>query len=706
VLVVVLLGVAALAGLTFYVYNAGAQINRRLEMQDAADAVARSGAAWMARSMNNVAMNNVAQARMLALVPVLDALILSTDIAFSELDEWIGDNAYGSTEGRPIRGLTYMVQGLEGPISELDRESREKIRAGLKAILGRLKRQRAILAPIRELAGTIERATNWSIRGVGGVPPHGHLWRAAAALDAYSESIVASAGLLAQANAVRFGRENGCDAAFVVPVMPQLPAVRGKFEDFQHVLRKRLSVNLEAGNASVAKTLGSVGGAIPNPVWPYRLGPWARFFEHPGWYPNFARLGGKRGWREAMRRRILRGYGPKRTIVIEPREGRKIIGPSAGGGRAGSPASRGYGHRAGQVVERADPIYEEEVIGYKTFGPYHWAKKWVIDYASRSFAQGRANLGDTRFVEYFNKNAETKLKYMFSLNPKIEEMHRPQWRTDLAEAVRIAEDPLSRITLTKYYYIEVIYKTKGATKTVTSHNLSNPVTKEFSGWAAPEELRSKVFGNSPDVSEALKLGSLPMWKFTAQGKEVLYRPDGSVKEEWPLEFVWYFIFGGIDVGGTSKITNPCERDPLDRMPAPWVLNPGAIARYTPDPDFADYKKFPRSKRRDNFAFLGIVRKETRAPFWSAMFSSHNPLESIVAVAQAKVLNNQSWDLWTQDWQAQLTSVKLWEEWVDRADEGIGQAGSTGGLVSPDEVERMRDYMHNLGGYMAEDYLTH
>ncbi|MHC4982797.1 MAG: hypothetical protein ACYTF6_06475, partial [Planctomycetota bacterium] len=59
-----------------------------------------------------------------------------------------------------------------------------------------------------------------------------------------------------------------------------------------------------------------------------------------------------------------------------------------------------------------------------------------------------------------------------------------------------------------------------------------------------------------------------------------------------------------------------------------------------------------------------------------------------------------------DWQVQLTSVKLWEEWVDRADEGIGQAGATGGLVSPDEVERLRDYMQNLGGYMAEDYLTH
>ena len=82
------LGIAVLAGMAFYVYNTGAQVNDRLAMQDAADSAAISGTVWMARSMNTVAMNNVAQAKLLASVVVLDSLPLATEMSLTEATAW------------------------------------------------------------------------------------------------------------------------------------------------------------------------------------------------------------------------------------------------------------------------------------------------------------------------------------------------------------------------------------------------------------------------------------------------------------------------------------------------------------------------------------------------------------------------------------------------------------------------------------------
>ncbi len=88
ILVIILLGTAVLASLIFYVINVGDTINTKVAMQNAADSTAIAGAAWMAKSFNIIAMNNVAQSRMIAIVPVVDALPLSTRMAYTEIKAW------------------------------------------------------------------------------------------------------------------------------------------------------------------------------------------------------------------------------------------------------------------------------------------------------------------------------------------------------------------------------------------------------------------------------------------------------------------------------------------------------------------------------------------------------------------------------------------------------------------------------------------
>jgi hypothetical protein len=553
-----------------------------------------------------------------------------------------------------------------------------------------------VCAPVREIGATIENATTWSIRGAGGLPPHGRLWRAAVALDEFSQATVASAGVLAQANAVRFGRYNQADVAFVAPVLPELPAERGRLADFAKPLRGRLRVDLVAKTAATENT-SDYGGAIPHAAWPHRLGPWARLFPRPGWYPYYGHRG-RLGWRHDWGVRVPTGPARSRQVHIRrsPREGKRITGPTAGGGRAGHAASRGQGWRRGvdKVVTRTWQPTKFMPRGYTTYGPYYWMRRWMQGYIGE-------DLPDARYREYYDKILDTKLKYMFGpVHPPLEVMHQPMWWTDLDQAREIGEDPDSRCNVTKYYYIEVIYRLQGTQRSITSHNLDSPVAQEYAGWVAPEDLHRKAFKSDPEVTFVGRLGALPMWKFTAEGHETTFSPEGEVTGEYTVQFEWYFIFGGLDAGGDVAIRNPCNWDELDGVPAPTMLTEAARLAYDPDPN--------APPRFQTYSMLGVARRQTHAPFWRRRFANDNPLGAIVTVAQAKIFNNTSWDLWTQDWQAQLNTVSDWAYWADElGTRGVYQAPLTNGMVFANDVQEIADYMWNLAHYeMTDTYLTH
>jgi hypothetical protein len=97
VLVVVLIGMTLLVGLVFFVFNLGDQVNRRLDMQNAADAAAASGAGWQARSLNLAAMTNTGQAKMIATALALDAVPLAAELALIELQtSTVVDDGYAT----------------------------------------------------------------------------------------------------------------------------------------------------------------------------------------------------------------------------------------------------------------------------------------------------------------------------------------------------------------------------------------------------------------------------------------------------------------------------------------------------------------------------------------------------------------------------------------------------------------------------------
>jgi len=99
-----------------------------------------------------------------------------------------------------------------------------------------------------------------------------------------------------------------------------------------------------------------------------------------------------------------------------------------------------------------------------------------------------------------------------------------------------------------------------------------------------------------------------------------------------------------------------------------------------------------------------------APFWPSRFKTISPIDGTLAVAQAKVFNNKSFGLWTQDWQVQLMPVTRIvpqgdnESWVSMLQAGIGDAGAAN--VSPDELEIALKYLSCLDPEMATIFMNH
>ncbi len=651
-----LLALTLLVGLVFYVYNVGTVVNRRLAVQNAADATAVSGAAWMARSMNVIALNNVAQARMLALVAVLDSLPQASRMAHEEVSAWIR-----CLDDQLARGGTLDWQW----------GARDLILEGLNSVRNRLVDERDILAVLdQQLNGggfDMAAVTHWSLGGGG---PDGALWRAAVAMSDFSDAAALSAGALAQANAVRFGKSNPVETAFLAPVLPEMPAVRGSFANFQPVLEGKEQV--VSDGASVAAT-GGAGGAIPDGVWPHRLGPWARLFR----------------WRDELREAVAWEYVP-------PESGPRVRGGrgsvNIGGRRTGSSAVQS-GAQGGQWR-----VSQWQVIGYTTYGPYAWALRRITDHCVGD-SDNPGELRDALFHRYVQQISRIKLDYMFGPH-ELKQIHRPEWIVDYAEARRQASADASKIRRTMFYLVEIAssvppgpgWLAPGTYRT----NGDEPLAIWTRRWTDPERWGVPTIGEhvwkdqyTYETEYDEEIGIFPE-------REDPNDPDSPLKYH-TVYMVAYYVWGGIDIGPDEDVRNPCNWSDGATLPHPLLLDTSQ-GDYDPALPEAD-----AGVRRQLFTFLGVASQADRAPAWPQQFSSASPVNSVVAVAQAELFNNTSWDLWTQDWQAQLVPVTQWDDWVRRLELGVAQAGLTDGQVSEQDVGDMHDYMMRMNREFVELY---
>jgi hypothetical protein len=693
VLLLALIGMLGLMGLLFYVVNVGDQFVRRTELQDSADAAAAAGAGHLARSMNVIALNNCTEARMLAMVPIFDSAPLATEMALNEVDAWLV-----GLDAQLQRGLPDSPQG--------------SLEAGIKALRDRMEVQQEILKKFDDVINhstfDMRQTTFWRTGGIGGPPPHGALWRTAAAMEAFSQATWASAPALAQDNAIRFGRVNGIrdisqdrdhgqiveDMLVVMfPVVPAFPAREGEFMDFQPVLDGEIRVRYED---TIMEPSGRNGGGIPDFEYPHRLGPWAKLFSQGTWRDRW--------------------YEYNSGTYVPGSQTRGSDGTVGGGRRVGGSARGGTtGYWVGGWAR---------LVGYRTLGPYELMLRHLEYYAnddwySRQGVQGvrYGELSDTFFYEYMRKLSDIKLRYMFEIPDSLSVTHYPVWvHTDDYEAAKnlatggVALPPGSvvpDVERTLLYKIEfassvpdtsVHYQDTGTYRT----NDGYPLAIWIAGWYDPEDHKLTRIADyvwmeeyTYQTTEDRKIGIHP-------------RREDPADPDSPLEFqsVYvkaYYVWGGIDVGGEVDVRNPCNYTSMDSLPVPILFDPGVADEYDYDPDNPDPDE---GARRDHYTFMGVSWiRERNAKNWGDLYYDNSPDRSAVAAAQAKLFNNSSWDLWTADWQVQLAPVTRWDEWTRSSIDGQVYVGGIE-LINPEFYDRLVQYMSSLSPVMADRYFNH
>ncbi|MCY2927083.1 MAG: hypothetical protein NT031_16950, partial [Planctomycetota bacterium] len=488
VLAIVILCVPILVGFVFYVYNTGEQINNRLVLQGAADSTAVSCGVWMARSMNVVAMNNVAQTRLIALLLTMDSMPLAAEMAVAEetqknrladaLEKW-------KTVGPPFtpyerenffrQGLAELYRQLsEGNLGTNGGQHYDQDQLELLKII-----DKAFEAPeerVKENGYNVKDSTQWE---------NGAIWQAVLALDEFSQVTADTAGFFAQQNAVAHGKDNSAKSAFLVPLQPKFPGYRGTWNHFGPVFLDQIEIHNDVRHVPPvewhtvhqsnlvnrlkasddiprdARLVDVHGGAIPDFAWPHRIGPFARVYM----------------WRDYA--------------------------------------------LADNGLPWWDPGQQRWSAGYWTYGPMENALRLVLGQFG-----GRQHMGSTdtsRFEFHLRTIAKVKLAYLFGLPAPKSIQYADKWITDYDEAEKFADahakDVPNPVMATRYYEV-------GVTSTVKWDDSAH--------WMKTYEARQP---------EDTKVGTEPFtpkrwhsWQLNSPPPEAVWQSLGNAKVQ-PL-FLW------------------------------------------------------------------------------------------------------------------------------------------------------------------------
>jgi len=633
VMIIVLLGIILLTSLVLFVLNIGDQVNRRVSAQNAADATAAAGATWVARSLNTVARNNVTMTRCIALVNVLDSLPQAV--------------SYTRHEQTAMRDAL-QAQLRRGVSNQGPRRLNRELRAALEEFLDELNGELEQIEPVDEMLEGVDVARITHYRGGSG-----RLWRAMVALDEMNQTVMREMPTLAQDVAVDGGamslRDERGASAFVLPVEPRVPWRRGEFDDFRDPVRY---------------------GTLPDDVDDPRTnrGPYDAVF---GWHDPIPE---ERAWEAGSSDTAEAGSGSVPVGSDSIDQGRWVDGP---------------------------------IVAYHTWGTHGHLLRRVNWFVWDHMRNARLN-------RWVRRLANAKRDYLWPSDDDanaaaptapaigaLDTVVEPNWVIDWARALEIAASAPERIKETAFIAVEIKsryprgdarFLEPGTWAWVTDDwprpRLRQPHIVRVRGWEDPRQWTS-----DPEVAveKVVDHGWRDTWNGPSPSYTVWFdheigigpAVDGRGRPiPQPVWRIDHFYFAGVNVGEHEDVANPYEGfDPAsDDAPAPI--------------DF-DHERMNASaaSRRAHLTFLGVVRQPDRAQAWPSRFRGGKPLPAQVALAQAGVFNNHSWDLWTQMWHAQLEPIRDYQRWIARMERGSRALGRTD-RIDPESYAQLLEYLRS------------
>jgi hypothetical protein len=191
----------------------------------------------------------------------------------------------------------------------------------------------------------------------------------------------------------------------------------------------------------------------------------------------------------------------------------------------------------------------------------------------------------------------------------------------------------------------------------------------------------------------------------------------------------FFVMFGIDTGGSDVVRNPANWPGGFGAPNPAVdLNltntapaPPRPFRLDMRPNFANatydtrqvpdvVQNPPQPGAYQFLSLLGVAHVTSQAVMWPGGFVSGDPSRNVIALAQAHVFNNQSWDLWTQHWEAQLEPIDSWDYWINQRMKNAtaGDFTAVGGYtrLSAEDFNAVLGVLEKYPAEMADKIKTH
>lgn len=226
-------------------------------------------------------------------------------------------------------------------------------------------------------------------------------------------------------------------------------------------------------------------------------------------------------------------------------------------------------------------------------------------------------------------------------------IYDPEWITNYSAAEAIQDAGTPRIVYGLYLSMEF---RRVKTSSVFPITYTDP---ELVSWGLK---RSESNPLAPPLNGGAALPKISdhVWR------EELPESDDPGFNEGDEQYLIYQVWLGVNTGQEVTIRNPYNLDEEERNAMPGPID-FMVDEFAPDAE----------ETQDALKLFGIAHQPKAASFWSEKFDDDRPDSTMVAVAQAQVFNNHSWDLWTAMWHAQLTPIERLDDWMETLEDPQG-----------------------------------
>ncbi len=629
IIVIALFATPLIGGIFAHVINVGRHSARRVLTQHTADATAQAGAGWVARQLNTVSMNNVAMTRLVALVPVLDAIPQATQFAYEDQKAF-----HDAIDGQLKRGV--------GDNRWLD--------DSLIAMRGNFRAELDILEPMHNHFN----GGGFDMTTMTHYDKDGDIWRAMFALDQYNQVTMANIGPLAQLNAIRGGEVNFADdnergASMIVPILPQVPHERGYFDDFNYPVRAGI----------LPKRFGKNNIRVDDKT--TNRGPWDVLY----------------GWRYPVAGQVHGYHVPGKRIASMARGGKGSV-PIGRGARGGNITVGGKFVVTAREPDRYGVHSEYDKMKHRTgsFSHNHLRRsrfgRYANDLADIKMSYAWPGRPIQRYLDP---------QWILDFDKAMKYGDDPNLKKRIVETAFVGAELKS-----KYPPGHSSFLTPGTFKAVVkSGREDNPFLVRHGGFLDP-----RPWDQYPNVTKIADHIWRDEWVYYVYfDHEIGIKPQRDTtgkRIEHPVYRIDDFVFLGINVGPHVNIENPFGQASRNKRtsgpPAPMDLDHREFKgkRIAAGREYLTYLAVAR---REENPLMWAKRFHGGKP--DAGDSDNG---SMYAIAQAHVFNNHSFDLWTQMWHAQLQVIERpnqynYQNWVNRMSYGAGDVGNAPRLSGSD-----------------------